>query len=71
MFWFKCVGEKCKSNSDCDSEMECIVGQCLVKEIHQRVRKPSLRGKGKKFFDGDKSNYIKMLRQTKKIGRIR
>ena len=51
--------------------MECIVGKCLVKEIHHRLRKPSLRGKGKKFQDNAKSDYIKMLRTTKKIGRTR
>ena len=65
------MGEKCKTNADCDAEMECIVGKCLVKEIHHRLRKPSLRGKGKKFQDNVKSDYIKMLRRTKKIGRIR
>ena len=49
--------------------MECIVGKCLVKEIHHRLKKPSLRGKGKSFKDGEESKYIKMLRRSKQIGR--
>ena len=49
--------------------MECLVGKCLLKETNHRLKKPSLRGKGKTHRFGEPSKLHKHLRQKHRIGR--